>query len=185
MCIRDRYQRRVHGTIILGTYFGSEGKYTISMTANDAVTATLVDKETGSQQVLNNGTYSFDANSGTYNDRFLVRLEDVSTSLSAAKVNTPNITVSGGEVIIDSPVSSEINIYAADGTMVSRKTAQHASFALKAGFYLVKVNGVAYKINVPRQQITLKHCNNEKNCLSMYDAFVPISNIWAKFVRRG
>ena len=136
--------------IVLGTYFGSEGKYTISMTANDAVTATLVDKKTGSQQVLNNGSYSFEANSGTYNDRFLVKLQDVSTSLSASKVNTPNITVSGGEVIVDSPVLSEINIYAADGTMVSRQTAQHASFVLKAGFYLVKVNGVAYKINVPR-----------------------------------
>ena len=99
---------------------------------------------------MNNGSYSFEANSGTYNDRFLVKLQDVSTSLSASKVNTPNITVSGGEVIVDSPVLSEINIYAADGTMVSRQTAQHASFALKAGFYLVKVNGVAYKINVPR-----------------------------------
>lgn len=138
------------GTIILGTYFGSKGKYTIFMTANDAITATLVDKETGSQQDLNNSSYSFDANSGTYNNRFLVRLEDVSTSISASKVNSPNITVSAGEVTVDSPLLSEINIYTADGTMVSRQTAQHASFALKAGFYLIKVNGVAYKINVPR-----------------------------------
>ena len=64
-----------NGTVQLGITIGQSGTYTISAPRNQFRDIVLVDSETGTETALNNeGSYTFTANAGTDDSRFMLRI---------------------------------------------------------------------------------------------------------------
>ena len=95
------------GTVRLGLYIPQDGDYTLTITRNDAEQVLLTDSETGQTVDLTEGSYSFHARKGTYNNRLMLtfgtvtgiydvpcRMDDVSGSpeyydLSGRRIGKP------------------------------------------------------------------------------------------------
>ena len=60
------------GTVALGFYAGHDGDYTISLTRCDAEQVFITDNQTGKTVDMTGGTYTFSANAGTDNTRFML-----------------------------------------------------------------------------------------------------------------
>ena len=60
------------GNVALGFYAGQDGDYTISVTRCDAKQVFITDNQTGETVDMTNGSYSFSANAGTSNTRFML-----------------------------------------------------------------------------------------------------------------
>ena len=60
------------GTVRLGLYIPADGDYTLTITRNDAEQILLTDSETGQTADLTEGSYSFYARKGTYNNRLML-----------------------------------------------------------------------------------------------------------------
>lgn len=73
-----------NGTFALGTYFGSSADYTISLDMkNFAGKAVLTDKATGITTDMTQFSYTFTADAGTYNDRFVLTVSSEATAIKA------------------------------------------------------------------------------------------------------
>lgn len=81
------------GFIGLGAYFGKSGEYTLSLAnnPNSEITVMLTDKLTGMVTNLSTGSYTFNAEAGTYNDRFIVALMGA-TSIENSVVDEASVT---------------------------------------------------------------------------------------------
>jgi len=99
------------GIATLGTRIGTKGEYTISLSGRniDGWTVMLTDTQTGTTVNLNEGAYSFDAETGTTTGRFIVSFKapehsaiddiNVSTENSSVRVvNVAGITVFEGNI---------------------------------------------------------------------------------------
>lgn len=67
------------GSVALGTYFPTEGTYTISLKRNQAQTVLLTDRETGFTHDLTADDYTFTAKAGTDNARFVITITATET----------------------------------------------------------------------------------------------------------
>lgn len=67
------------GSVALGTYFPTEGTYTISLKRNQAQTVLLTDRETGFTHDLTADDYTFTAKAGTDNARFVITIASTET----------------------------------------------------------------------------------------------------------
>lgn len=71
------------GTVVLGFYAGKAGEYTIKLSRNGAEAVTLIDLQTGDETDLVNYEYTFTADAGTVNSRFVLNFNPVVTSINA------------------------------------------------------------------------------------------------------
>lgn len=140
-----------NGLITLGTRFGQEGTYTLSLDTKAMQNVVLVDKVAGKEVDLREGAYAFHANAGTADDRFLVKVSggDV-TSVSGAVAEGVQVAVSGGKITVQSGTAARLEVYTADGRLVGRMHAASASFEVAPGVYIVIVNGTPHKVAVDR-----------------------------------
>ena len=73
------------GTVVLGFYAGKAGEYTIKLSRNGAEAVTLIDLQTGDETDLVNYEYTFTADAGTVNSRFVLNFNPVVTSINAVE----------------------------------------------------------------------------------------------------
>jgi len=72
------------GTVELGVILAANGQYTISAPRNQFSSIILYDNETSIQTDLSEGSYTFNANAGTYNKRFVLYVgSSVITNINA------------------------------------------------------------------------------------------------------
>ena len=143
-----------NGVILLGAYFGEKGSYTIALdTKHENAYVVLVDKVTGVETDLMNDTYTFTTDAGIVENRFKIRVS-VGDDNKATGIETLNghtsVTSDGGEIIVVTPIETEITVYNAKGQCVATTTAASASFDVPSGVYMVKVQNVTHKISVSR-----------------------------------
>lgn len=94
------------GIVPLGMYLSAEGAYTLSLDGCDAEAVTLIDYETGTEQLLSDG-YTFNAPAGYDNGRFALKFDTAETT---------GIATINGESLSDAPC------YNVAGQRVARDT---------------------------------------------------------------
>lgn len=137
------------GMIALGAYFGRKGSYTISLNTRADAQVYLIDNLTGAETDLTMQDYTFNAEAGTVNDRFVivVKKEGTTTGLSN-NMSVAKVTAVSGQILVQAPQSADIAVYATDGKIVGKSQGTEASFSVRPGVYVVIINGTSYKVTV-------------------------------------
>ena len=140
-------ERPLAGDIRLGYTAKKAGRLSISAPRMD-IPMVLVDMKLGITFDLTLGTYDFDTQSGTFNDRFLLRQGGDATAINnlTAKTGVCFGTQDGG-IAIGGAEGKTVNVYTTGGALA----AQHSGngfIALKSGIYVVSVDGVTAKVRV-------------------------------------
>ena len=114
------------GTVRLGLYIPQDGDYTLTITRNDAEQILLTDSETGQTADLTEGSYSFYARKGTYNNRLMLTFGTV-TGMDDERCTMYDVPC--GEAYYD-----------LSGRRIGKPT--------KAGVYLMKQGKAVQKVQV-------------------------------------
>lgn len=138
------------GIIKLGTYFSTNGKYTISLDSECNTKVVLTDKQNGEETTLNNNTYEFTAEAGTFENRFEIKLINGYTAINETTASPVKISTSGCEIAVSSTTVENIAIYTADGRLVKETNAANTSATVIPGIYIIKIAGQSYKVAVTR-----------------------------------
>ncbi|MCD8290439.1 MAG: leucine-rich repeat domain-containing protein, partial [Prevotella sp.] len=139
-----------NGIVLLGTYFGSQGSYTISLDTQSDMDVTLVDKSTGIETNLNVSNYTFDADAGTVEDRFYIKLINTTGINSINAENGNAITVEGNRIVVNGDGNALISVYTTDGKAVAYGNGSVDTSSMPAGLYIVKANGSVRKVRVTK-----------------------------------
>lgn len=113
-----------NGLVKLGVIIPSNGKFTLSLTRNNAEQVVLFDNETGDVIDMMNNSYTFDANEGTNDNRFVLKTISEATSI----INVENTEINSA------------SIFDLSGRKVSCEVKD-----LKSGIYLINGNKVLVK----------------------------------------
>ena len=144
MAINERPQQ---GDIRLGYTAAKAGKLSISASRMD-MPMVLVDTKENTTFDLSLGSYEFDTQAGTFNDRFMLRLSGEATAINnMTKKTGVCIGTQEGGIAIGGAEGKTVNVYTTGGA----QTAQHDGngfVALKRGVYVVSVDGVSAKVSV-------------------------------------
>ena len=144
MAINERPQQ---GDIRLGYTAKTAGTLSINASRMD-MPMVLVDTKTGITFDLSVGTYDFETQAGTFNDRFLLRLSGEATAINNMTEKTGVcIGTQDGGIAIGGAEGKIINVFTTGGA----QAAQHSGngfIALKSGIYVVSVDGVTAKVSV-------------------------------------
>ena len=140
-------ERPLAGDIRLGYTAKTAGTLSISAPRMD-LPMMLVDTKLGITFDLSVGTYEFQTQAGTFNDRFMLSLSSEATAIMTMKEKTGVCfgTQDGG-IAIGGAEGKTVSIYTSGGAMA----AQHSGngfIALKSGVYVVNVDGVTAKVSV-------------------------------------
>lgn len=140
-------ERPLAGDIRLGYTAKKAGTLSISAPRMD-LPMMLVDTKLGITFDLSVGTYDFETQAGTFNDRFMLCLSGEATAIKTMKEKTGVLfgTQDGG-IAIGGAEGKTVSIYTTGGQMA----AQHSGngfIALKSGVYVVNVDGVTAKVSV-------------------------------------
>ena len=140
-------ERPLAGDIRLGYTAKKAGTLSISAPRMD-LPMMLVDTKLGITFDLSVGTYDFETQAGTFNDRFMLCLSGEATAIKTMKEKTGVCfgTQDGG-IAIGGAEGKTVSIYTTGGAMA----AQHSGngfIALKSGVYVVNVDGVTAKVRV-------------------------------------
>lgn len=140
-----------NGEISLGAYFGTAGTYTLSLNTKCAHTVVLVDNLTGEETDLTAGTYTFEAEQGTFNERFTIRLWDdiVNSADDMIAENKVTVSAAAGGIAVEN-ATEDIYVYNAAGSLIDVKNGGSVTFALPQGIYVVKVGNDSFKVSVTR-----------------------------------
>lgn len=79
-----------NGSLALGILFGADGEYTFSAIRNEIGQVILTDNETGIKTDLQQNSYTFSANAGTINSRFVLTFSSIGGNGDATGINTIN-----------------------------------------------------------------------------------------------
>lgn len=144
MAINERPQQ---GDIRLGYTAAKAGTLSISASRMD-MPMVLVDTQLGTTFDLSLGSYDFDTQAGTFNDRFVLRLSGEATAINdITKKTGVCIGTQDGGIAIGGAEGKTVNVYTTGGALA----AQHFGngyIALKSGVYVVSVDGVTAKVSV-------------------------------------
>lgn len=144
MAINERPQQ---GDIRLGYTAAKAGKLSISASRMD-MPMVLVDTKENTTFDLSLGSYDFDTQAGTFNDRFMLRLSGEATAINnMTKKTGVCIGTQEGGIAIGGAEGKTVNVYTTGGA----QAAQHSGngfVALKRGVYVVSVDGVSAKVSV-------------------------------------
>ena len=140
-------ERPLAGDIRLGYTAKKAGTLSISAPRMD-MPMMLVDTKLGITFDLSVGTYDFETQAGTFNDRFMLCLSGEATAIKTMKEKTGVCfgTQDGG-IAIGGAEGKTVSVYTTGGAMA----AQHSGngfIALKSGVYVVNVDGVTAKVRV-------------------------------------
>ncbi len=134
------------GNVQLGVVIAASGKYTISMSRNDAQTVVLIDHVAGTTHDLSLGEYTFTADAGTYNGRFTLSISKAPTT-AVDEVTATDFTVKSVEnAIVVSGTEGMVIVFSADGRKVAEAESKGSvTFDnMQQGSYLVRtVNGTS------------------------------------------
>ena len=142
-----------NGEIALGARFGQSGEYTIALNTNVSDTeVVLVDMWTGVETDLGVSSYTFEAEAGTVTNRFLIKLNAGlgATALHKNLAATTQVTSVNGQVVVRTAEDTEVALYTADGKLLQKVQGAQAAFQVPAGFYVVKVQNLVYKVAVTK-----------------------------------
>lgn len=136
------------GNINLGYYVGKDGEYTISLsraTSNKALY--LIDKKTNSSTRLDIvGNYTFTAEAGSDDSRFVLSFNDISGIEDVENIDS---SVIGGNssIIVKTEIGREVKVYNISGQMVTFATANDTETIMNVapGCYVVTVGQNVYK----------------------------------------
>ena len=144
MAINERPQQ---GDIRLGYTAAKAGTLSISASRMD-MPMVLVDTQLGTTFDLSLGSYDFDTQAGTFNDRFVLRLSGEATAINdITKKTGVCIGTQDGGIAIGGAEGKTVNVYTTGGA----QAAQHSGngfVALSRGVYVVSVDGVTAKVSV-------------------------------------
>lgn len=144
MAINERPQQ---GDIRLGYTAKKAGTLSISASRMD-MPMVLVDTQLGTTFDLSLGSYDFETQAGTFNDRFVLRLSGEATAINdITKKTGVCIGTQDGGIAIGGAEGKTVNVYTTGGALA----AQHSGngyIALKSGVYVVSVDGVTAKVRV-------------------------------------
>ncbi len=137
------------GCIRLGCRFGNTGTYTIAGHDLQAggKTVTLRDNLLHQETVLNEASYTFTSDKGTFDGRFEIRL-NTPTGLSAQNdVNPTKVWSSNGKLNVETKPGNNIRVYTPDGFLVGQWTAKTLStqLSVEKGVYLIQVDNHMFK----------------------------------------
>ena len=118
------------GTVALGFYAGHDGDYTISLTRCDAEQVFVIDNLTGMTVDITGGTYTFSANAGTDNTRFM--LSFVSNETTGIK-----------DVDNNAALIPQTEVYSLEGKFMGTDASQ-----LSSGVYMVRQGKKVSKVVV-------------------------------------
>ena len=118
------------GTVALGFYAGHDGDYTISLTRCDAEQVFIIDNLTGMTVDITGGTYTFSANAGTDNTRFM--LSFVSNETTGIK-----------DVDNNAALIPQTEVYSLEGKFMGTDASQ-----LGSGVYMVRQGKKVSKVVV-------------------------------------
>ena len=144
MAINERPQQ---GDIRLGYTAAKAGTLSISTSRMD-MPMVLVDTQLGTTFDLSLGSYDFDTQAGTFNERFVLRLSGEATAINdITKKTGVCIGTQDGGIAIGGAEGKTVNVYTTGGA----QAAQHSGngfVALSRGVYVVNVDGVTAKVSV-------------------------------------
>ncbi len=136
------------GEYTLGIHIGREGNYKISLNSkNSEYEVLLIDKRTNEITNLNDGSYSFDSESQTMNNRFniKIRAKGDQSSIEDIETDTVGFHVNGNRLYIAQ--EANINLYSVDGKLVYSGIVD-GSVELFSGIYILSINGNTHKIAI-------------------------------------
>lgn len=120
-----------NGTAILGIRAAKAGEYTISLSGRgyENTSVKLTDLKTGAVVDLKAGSYTFDAEEGEVEERFMLTFVNDLSGIES----------------INGEVDADVKIYSVSGILVFE--GRLSDFNAPKGVYIVTENGKAYKIN--------------------------------------
>lgn len=137
------------GLIALGAYFARKGSYTLSMNTKSDTQVYLIDNLIGTETDLTMQDYTFNAEAGTVNDRFVIAVKNKGTITGLDNVMTvAKVTAASRQIQVQAPQFADIAVYATDGKIIGKSQGTEASFSVRPGVYVVIINGTSYKVTV-------------------------------------
>ena len=140
-------ERPSTGDIRLGYTAKKDGLLSIAAPRLDAPML-LYDKELDVTFDLSTGTYDFNTSAGTFNSRFILRLNNTETAISKLADKTGvALGLQEGGIAIGGAMDKNVTVYDLGGAEVANQTG-NGFIALKKGIYVISVDGVTAKVAV-------------------------------------
>jgi hypothetical protein len=140
-------ERPMKGDIRLGYTAQKAGTLRIE-TARMDLPMMLVDTKRGLTYDLSLGSYEFETEAGTFNQRFMLRPTHEATAIKQLTAKTGvAIGAQDGGLSIGGAEGKSVSIYSTNGALMAEQTG-NGFVSLGSGMYVVKVNGQSAKIYV-------------------------------------
>lgn len=136
------------GEYSLGMRIGKNGNYNISLNSlNSEYDVMLVDNQTDATTDLNKGSYSFDAETRTDDNRFTVKIKakEIQSEVADVMTETVGFSVSGNKLYVSPDV--KISLYTIDGKLVHDGVV-NGSVELTSGIYILSAGNASHKIAI-------------------------------------
>lgn len=145
--VRYAINERKQGEVKLGFNAPKAGTYTIAAVRMD-MPMKLRDLETGTVVSLTDKDYSFESKAGTFDDRFMLEIDNSATGIAQLNKETGASVISAGNGLYVSGLNgTQATIYNTSGAIVAQNVGNGFT-PLATGIYIVKVNGKSAKVGV-------------------------------------
>lgn len=135
--------------VTLGLYAPADGQYTIALDRNSYGDVMLTDRLTGTTTLLNDKSYTFTADAGTHNSRFVISGRNQSTGLVDVD-STASVSVSAEDGAIHvTGAEGTVSVFTVTGQCIYAAVFHDETVIPAApGIYIVRVNNSAVKVCV-------------------------------------
>ena len=145
--VRYAINERNQGEVKLGFNAPKAGTYTIAAVRMD-MPMKLRDLETGTVVSLTDKDYTFESKAGTFDDRFMLEIDNSATGIAQLNKETGASVISAGNGLYVSGLNgTQATIYNTSGAIVAQNVGNGFT-PLATGIYIVKVNGKSAKVGV-------------------------------------
>lgn len=145
--VRYAINERKQGEVKLGFNAPKAGTYTIAAVRMD-MPMKMRDLETGTVVSLTDKDYTFESKAGTFDDRFMLEIDNSATGIAQLNKETGASVISAGNGLYVSGLNgTQATIYNTSGAIVAQNVG-NGFIPLATGIYIVKVNGKSAKVGV-------------------------------------
>lgn len=138
------------GRIALGVYIGKVGTYELALPEGiNGQSIILKDKYLNKEVDLSLKNYSFQAEEGTFNDRFELLLSSgVVTGTEAPEDQQGMAYAQDGNLVVEALAGTPVTVYSYTGVPLINHTMNQSRWitSLSTGFYLVRIGDHTYKV---------------------------------------
>lgn len=138
------------GRIALGVYIGKVGTYELALPEGiNGQSIILKDKYLNKEVDLSLKNYSFQAEEGTFNDRFELLLSSgVVTGTEAPEDQQGMAYAQDGNLVVEALAGTSVTVYSYTGLPLINHTMNQSRWitSLSTGFYLVRIGDHTYKV---------------------------------------